>query len=208
MTREGTGELLAIRWSDVNLEKRTVLIRAIEKGAKKTARARQLPVSTRLTAILEMARTDATRREADGPGAYVFGNAIGEKISSVKRVWGTAVLKASGYTPEWSAGALSATSRAQLAVIDLHFHDLRHEAGCRWLESGMPLHHIQELLGHANLSQTSTYLHAAEFGLVESMQKFDALRDSGGKPVAKEGAIDHPPLGHKTEESPEKHRLH
>jgi hypothetical protein len=48
---------------------------------------------------------------------------------------------------------------------------------------------VQEMLGHVNLSQTSTYLHAAEMGLQESMRRFDAAR---GKPVAndpqKEGA--------------------
>jgi len=53
---------------------------------------------------------------------------------------------------------LSANSRAQLRTIDLHFHDLRQEAGSRWLEAGMPLHHVKELLGHANISQTSKYL--------------------------------------------------
>jgi integrase len=42
-------------------------------------------------------------------------------------------------------------------AINLHFHDLRHEAGCRWLEAGWPIHYVQEMLGHTNLSQTSTY---------------------------------------------------
>lgn len=61
-------------------------------------------------------------------------------------------------------------------LVDLHFHDLRHEAGCRWLELGWPLHHVQEMLGHANLSQASTYLHASEMGLQQSMRRFDAAR--------------------------------
>jgi len=74
--------------------------------------------------------------------------------------------------------------RAELAQIDFHFHDLRHEAGCRWLEAGIPLHHIQETLGHASVAQTSTYLHASEFGLKESMEKFDAARI--GKRLASE----------------------
>jgi site-specific recombinase XerD len=45
-------------------------------------------------------------------------------------------------------------------TVDLHFHDLRHEAGSRFLGAGMPLHHVKEMLGHANISQTDTYLNA------------------------------------------------
>ena len=48
------------------------------------------------------------------------------------------------------------------------------------------------MLGHANLSQTSTYLHASEFGLRESMERFDAAR--AGKPLAKEATTAPPPL--------------
>ena len=47
---------------------------------------------------------------------------------------------------------------AAYRTIDLHFHALRHEAGSRWLEQGLPLHHVKELLGHASISTTDTYL--------------------------------------------------
>jgi integrase len=116
------------------------------------------------------------------------------------------VLRAHGQEPEWSSkGALAEASREQLDAIDLHFHDFRHEAGCRWLEQGWPIHHVQEMLRHANLSQTSTYLHASEMGLQESMRKFTAAR---GKPVAKEGPTEHPPLGHAEADAHEKGALH
>ena len=140
------GELLAIRWADVNLEKRRVLIRAVEEGAKKTDRARQLSMSARLFATLEMANTDPAGRTYP-PIAYVFG-ALGERLKSVKKAWASVVLRAHGHEPEWVAGKLSAVSREPLRVIDLHFHDLRHEAGCRWLEAGWPIHHVREMLGH------------------------------------------------------------
>jgi hypothetical protein len=51
------------------------------------------------------------------------------------------------------------------------------------------------ICGHANLSQTSTYLHAAEMGRQESMRKFDAGRldesstDFRGKQFG-DGALD------------------
>ena len=46
-------------------------------------------------------------------------------------------------------------------IEDLHFHDLRREAGSRWMDAGVPLATIQRWLGHANVSQTSTYLAAS-----------------------------------------------
>ena len=96
-------------------------------------------------------------------------------------------------------------SRRALQAIDLHFHDLRHEAGCRWLEGGWPIHQVREMLGHANLSQTSTYLHASEMGLAASMQRFDAAR---GKAVANEQPSDERPLGHERDQESEKEPLH
>jgi integrase len=187
------GELLALRWADVDLDKRTVLIRAVEVGAKKTSRARELPMSARLKATFEMAQTDAKQRSVHGPAFYVFGNGIGGKLGNVKRAWETAVLKSAGHTPVWVKHGLATACREALATVDLHFHDLRHEAGCRWLENGVPLHHVQELLGHTSLAQTSTYLHASEFGLRESMQKFDASR---AQSVPTEQTIAPPSLGH------------
>ena len=104
------------------------------------------------------------------------------------------VLIAHGHKPVWVNGALTEECREQLRALDLHFHDLRHEAGCRWLEAGWPIHHVQEMLGHANLSQTSTYLHANELGLQESMSKFDTGKH--GNDMATEAPIEQPPHGH------------
>ncbi len=40
------------------------------------------------------------------------------------------------------------------------------------LEAGWPLHHIQHMLGHASLEQTSTYLNVEKSGLQDSMRRF------------------------------------
>lgn len=73
---------------------------------------------------------------------------------------------------------LSQESEATYRAIDLHFHDLRHEAGSRLLEAGWPVHHVQQMLGHASLQQTSTYLNATLRGLHESMRSFEEARNS------------------------------
>ena len=185
----------------MNLTRKELRIRAENT---KTDQFRALPISSRLAGVLEMARTspDTQLREAEGPGvsaddhgaaiakSYAFGDLIGGKVDSIKRAWLTAGLKAHGYTPEWtSSNMLAGASRNEAQSIDLHFHDLRHEAGSRWLEAGWPLHHVQAMLGHANLSQTSTYLNATKTGLHHSMKRLEEFAP-GCNPVANNPQID------------------
>jgi integrase len=163
------GELLSLQWQDVSLSRGELTIRA-EKA--KSRKHRILPISPRLRAVLDMVRQDPAGKDHT-PLAYVLGDAIGRKVIDPKKQWYTAVLKAHAHEPEWGEhNKLSPASREALRLIDLHFHDLRHEAGSRMLEAGWPLHHIQEMLGHADLKQTSTYLNVTRTGLQDSMRRF------------------------------------
>ena len=40
----------------------------------------------------------------------------------------------------------------------------------------MSLHHVKELLGHASISTTDTYLNATRIGLQEAMEKVDRYK--------------------------------
>jgi integrase len=175
------GELLSLQWRDVSLGRGEIILRA-EKT--KTSTDRVIPISERLRAMLEMNRTDPSDEEF-GPLAYVFGDELGHQVKGLKQAWQTLVLKAHGHTPTWAwskgktkkgTGTLSAASRAEYRAINLHFHDLRHEAGSRLLEAGWPLHEVQQMLGHASLEQTSTYLNATLRGMHRSMRAFDRSR--------------------------------
>jgi len=136
------GELLSLTWANVSIERREITIRA---ERSKTRTYRVLPVSGRLRGILVMAKLDPAGEEF-GPAAYVFGDAVGERVGSFKRSWETAVVKATGHTPEWtSQNALTAASKAVYDAADLHFHDLRHEVGSRLLEAGWPLHEVAHM---------------------------------------------------------------
>ena len=44
------------------------------------------------------------------------------------------------------------------------------------LEAGFQIHLVREMLGHSNVSQTSTYLNAGRMGLQEAMKRIDASR--------------------------------
>jgi integrase len=177
------GELLSLQWGAVDVPRGELRIRAVNA---KDAEDRVLPISSRLAGVLEMARTDPAG-QAYQPDAYVFGE-VGQPVRNIKRAWETAVLKASGQAPVWTAGTLSPDSRAALRRIDLHFHDLRHEAGSRWLEAGWPLHKVRDMLGHAKIDQTDTYLNASRLGLHEEMRRFDGTRCN---PVANKAVSEH-----------------
>ena len=125
--------------AQVQLEPRPELW--LPAGKTKTGKARRVPISTRLQAVLDM-RSDGApgragaRRRRTLPGAlYVFGNEMGERVGDQDGL------------------ARLACERAKFA--DLHFHDLRREAGSRWMEAGVPLATIQKWLGHTNIAQTS-----------------------------------------------------
>ena len=83
------GELLNLQWRDVNLDRKEITVRA---ETTKTRTGRILPVSSRLAAVLEMARTSVlaflkTTEPPDGRSedetaallarCYVFGDGAG-----------------------------------------------------------------------------------------------------------------------------------
>lgn len=108
-----------------------MLIRA-EKS--KTGTSRLLPISARLLATLEMRKTDPSGQR-HSPDAFVFGDERGRRVKSVWTAWE------------------NATERAGLKGLQLR--DLRHEAGSRFEEAGVPVVYVSKLLGHTNLSTTS-----------------------------------------------------
>jgi len=184
------GELQGLKWGDVDLGRGEFTVRG---ASNKTGASRTLPISPRLRAVLELLRIGpmGTNRPADH---FVFGDAIGGRPGNPRKAWETAVLKSHGVEPTWTGNkGFSDAARAALRSIDLHFHDLRHEAGSRMLEAGWPLHHIQRMLGHADLKMTSIYLNVERVGLQESMRRFGT---TPWQSVANAPVVEHRHDGH------------
>jgi integrase len=136
------GELLALRWEDVDLVRRLVIVhRALSAGVEgptKSRQARALPLADVAAAALARLadRGDYTRRDD-----YVFCSRLGRRLdrSAVRR----------RYTRARDAAGLRA----------LRLHALRHAAGSLVArEAGA--HFVQTFLGHSRLSTTERYLHA------------------------------------------------
>ena len=108
-------ELLGLQWQDVRCDsKGKAEWIVLRPETTKTDRMRTIPVSERLAKLLKRRRVgpDAESHKTD---AFVFGNAVGERLDSIKTAW-------------------KATCR-RAGIEDLHFHDLRREAACRWFEA-------------------------------------------------------------------------
>jgi integrase len=143
------GELRSLQWSCVR-EKEII----IEPAKAKTRRARAIPITQRLRAVLEM-RLHAPDGTLLPVTAYVFGTAVGEPIAKEH------------------AGDLWRTTCAAAGIVDLHFHDLRREFACRLMESGASAHETRDALGHSNLTMTNQYLSTSGIGLARAFDRFE-----------------------------------
>lgn len=144
------GELLSLQIHQIRLTPRAEIYLPATKT--KAKRDRRVPISSALAQVLEGRRHDPAG-ELLGPAAYVFGDELGRPRVSIKTAW-------------------RATCR-RAGIGDLHFHDLRREAGSRWMDAGVPLGTIQRWLGHSNISQTSTYLSASLGNDRDEMRAFE-----------------------------------
>ena len=138
----GLGELLALRWGDVDLNARRVIVhRAVSaniEGPTKSWQARALPLAD--PAASALARL-ADRGDYTGRDDYVFCSRLGRRLdpSAVRRRYKRA-RDAAGLRP-------------------LRFHTLRHAAGSLVArEAGA--HFVQAFLEHSRVSTTERYLHA------------------------------------------------
>jgi integrase len=144
------GEILFLQWQHVRFSPRAELFLP---GAKtKTKKDRRVPLSSVLRGMLERRRLDPAGEVIPAEG-FVFGDEIGRRRGSIKTAWRLTLKRAK--------------------ITDLHFHDLRREAGSRWMDAGIPLATIQRWLGHANISQTSTYLGASLGADEQDMRVFE-----------------------------------
>jgi len=56
----------------------------------------------------------------------------------------------------------------EIPIFRFHLHCLRHGFALRCLDSGMPLHQLQILMGHENIATTSRYLKSNPSDAIES----------------------------------------
>jgi integrase len=145
-------EMLGLQWKDVFFEQNIVLLHG---DKTKTYESRDVPITARLKAVLQMRRTGPDGKELP-PTAYVFGNEVGERRRSIRTAWAKTLKRAK--------------------ITGLRFHDLRREFGSRLLESGASAHVVRDWLGHADITTTSRYLATTRVALQKALKQFEEHR--------------------------------
>ncbi len=136
------GELLALRWSDVDLSSSLVTVsRAMSAGKEESTKSRRFrPVPLADQAASELKRL-SERRHFTGPGDRVFCRADGGPLDR------TAVRRRFVRTQK----------KAEVKVR--RFHDLRHTFGSLAIRK-FDVVAVKEMMGHSKLTTTERYLHS------------------------------------------------
>ena len=136
------GELLALRWRDIDWAARRIRVRRNyvrgNWGAPKTRRgSRAVPLADRLAVELEHHfQRSAYRADDDLVFAHPALGTVLDHSDLVRRFKRS--LRAAG-------------------VREVRFHDLRHTFGTRMAAAGVPLRTLQEWLGHRDFTTTLVY---------------------------------------------------
>ncbi len=138
------GELVALRWRDVDFTGQKIIVRRALSGetevrSTKSRRAREVPLPDQAAAALRRLRA---RGEFTGPDDYVFANRFGRRLdpSALRRRYERA--------------------RDAAALEPLRFHDLRQTYGSLLVAGGIDLPSVKAAMGHARITTTERYLHA------------------------------------------------
>jgi len=166
------GELLGLRWADVDLDARRLRVRhtlALVDGRSvllepKTSRSRRTLVLA--DAVVVALRTQRERQAAERIAA-------GERWIATDHVF-----TSRRGTPYHGATVLRAfqATLERIGLPRMRFHDLRHSTATLLLGDGFGLQDIKELLGHSTIVLTSdTYGHVVEGRQADVARGMDRL---------------------------------
>jgi integrase len=142
------GEVVALRWADVDFAGERILVRKgvtrwIE-GAPKSGRVRSVPLVEQVARALD----GLSRRERFvGPDEFVFCNELGGFVDDSR-------LRKRFYRALQDAGLGRLREKDDRVV----FHDLRHTFGTIAVQA-FPLSDVKAFMGHENIETTMIYVH-------------------------------------------------
>lgn len=134
-------EILSLTWADINIEKRVAILKDTKNGT-----SREVPLST----IAIGALNDEYEKVVKLKRGKVFVTTA----SALKQSYRRAVKRARAYYE----AETNEDDRDDSVLIDLTFHDLRHEATSR-LANIFALHELMKVTGHSDSKMLARYYH-------------------------------------------------
>ena len=138
------GELLALRWGDVDFANSAIIIRNSKSGD-----SRRIPLPGYLAAEMVARKEGKNSRDPVIPGFE------GNPITSA------------------TASSAWKRSRGKIDRPDLRFHDLRHIAASKLLAHGATLPEVAAWLGHKTLAMSRRYAHVSWGRLTEMVSSLN-----------------------------------
>ncbi len=158
------GELLALRWSNIDFKRRTLMVLHtvdyihhygyVETEPKTKAGKRMISLPSFLMDMLRQYRANQLKQQLDQGDKWEDRNLVFTSLHG-------------GYFSPRYLEKLFKKLFADVGFPGMHFHDLRHSAATILLSMGINMKVVQELLGHSDIAITlGLYSH-----LLPSMQK-------------------------------------
>ncbi|MCF8029895.1 MAG: site-specific integrase [Desulfohalobiaceae bacterium] len=155
------GEIFALTWNDVDLERNFVTFRHTKNG-----RVRHVPMTERVRQMFQS-------RNRQSGSELIFPARGGKQRKDVSKVF-TQVVEDLGL----NEGVEDSRQR-------FVFHSLRHTCASWLIMSGVPLYTVKEFLGHQQISQTERYAHLAPDSLQQATNALNGIgkEGQGGKVI-------------------------
>jgi integrase len=129
------GEILSLQWDWIDFEENYI---HLPQTHTKSQKSRKVPINEIVRRIF------LERKLLSGGSEFV----LPSKESRTGHL-------------EWLKRSFT-TACKNATIENLRFHDLRHTAATRLVESGIPLHAVAKLLGHSTVRVTERYSHPEE----------------------------------------------
>lgn len=141
------GELIELRWSNVNLKTNELLV--LRSSTKTDAGERKIPLRDDAIAVLTAHRR---RQKVGAIDGLVFVNARGTKLDPrrIGESWTALLTKAGVQHKCWSR-----CTPEKCSTSVRRFHAARHTAAILMLEAGVALEVVSAILGHRSISITA-----------------------------------------------------
>ena len=147
------GEIVNLRWVDVDMDRRVIRIVNQETFTVKGGKGRVIPMNDTVYGILCNRLSISSHVFTNQAGGKLYDNYIQHRFKKyIRRL---------GLNP------------------NLHFHHLRHTFATSLVKQGVPIYEVQHLLGHANVTTTQIYSHMSVEDLRSAVGVLDKLASAG-----------------------------